>query len=205
MKRKAHNRIEMAGKTFNSWLVLEIDQEKSAGKTLYWKCKCLECGDTYSVWGANLRSGLSKRCTKCGCGHGHQAQKGQTRTKRSSQESAHHYIYLVLRKSARKRGLSWSLSEDNVKILLTANCTYCGIPPGLPCSPLAHYQLSQKRTAEATFLRNGIDRIDSSKGYEPANVVTACEECNMGKSDRSTDDFLEWVHRVAAHMTKKAA
>lgn len=205
MRKTAHNRIEMAGKIFNSWLVLEVDAERSAGKALYWKCKCLECGNVHSVWGANLRSGVSKRCIACGCGHGHSAQIGQVRTKRTPLESAHHYLFNRLKKDARKRGQSWNLTRDVVRSLVSRPCFYCNLEPALTCSPLANQGLAQERAREATFLRNGIDRLNSAIGYEPGNVVTACETCNKAKLVMSVEEFKAWAERLYNHFVKKPA
>lgn len=201
-KRKAHNRIEMAGKIYNRWRVIEVDVEKSVGKALYWFCECLDCDGTYSVWGANLRSGGSKRCLKCGSGHAHALQKGQVRTKRTPLETAYHYINKLLRKDARLRGHEWHLSLDIVVKLVTANCVYCGIEPSSPCSPLKHLGMSQRSSKEATFLRNGIDRVDSNKGYTEDNVVSCCETCNKAKLAQSTSEFLTWITRVYKHSIK---
>lgn len=191
----------MTGKQYNSWLVIEpLPHNGKFTGGLSWKAKCLECGEIYSVKGANLRSGTSKRCVKCGCGHAHGLQKGQIRTKRNSRESAIHYFFLKLKKDAKRRSLSWDLSEMQVVNLVFANCVYCGTIPKLSCNPLTGYGLAQKRTAEATITRNGIDRVDSSKGYVEGNCVTACEQCNKAKLDHSADEFKSWVLRVAAHL-----
>lgn len=203
MRKKASNRVDMTGKIYNSWKVIEPDIEKSNGKALYWKSECLECNKIFSVWGANIRSGLSKRCTACGCGHGHNKQTGQIRTKRTSKESAEHYLLIRFRKDAKERKIIWNLSPKRAIQLIYDNCVYCGVEPGLKCFPLKHYGLSQTKTLEATLTRNGIDRIDSSKGYEEGNVVTCCETCNKAKLEMSVEDFKSWIIRVYTHMHSK--
>lgn len=203
-RRLAHNRVDMTGKVYNSWEVVTPDLEKSKGKALYWKAKCLECGEIYSVWGANIRSGLSKRCINCGCGHTHEKQKGQTRTKRTSIESAHYYLYLKLRKDAKKRGHAWALSEAEVKELVLKHCTYCKRAPSLLASPLKHMGMSQRLTKDASFLRGGVDRVDSTKGYIEGNVVPCCQQCNNGKLDYTKEEFLEWVKLVYEANIKAA-
>lgn len=200
-KRLAHNKIEMLGRQFNSWLVLsEVPGSGKVTGGVKWICKCLECKDDYIVSGANLRSGLSKRCVKCGCGHSHSKQIGQTRTKRTSQESAYYYLYLQLKKSAKKRKLEWRLTEQAVKEIVNKNCIYCGTKPSLKCNPLKHQGLSQRHTDGAVVYRNGIDRINSSIGYLPDNCVPACETCNKAKLDYSFDDFKAWIQKVARHL-----
>jgi len=47
---------------------------------------------------------------------------------------------------------------------------------------------------------NGIDRVDSSIGYEMKNCVTACADCNKLKSNRPLGEFLELVRRIYVHQ-----
>lgn len=199
MRKIAKNRVDMSGKTYNSWKVIEPDLEKSKGKALYWKAECLECTNVFSVWGANIRSGLSKRCTACGCKHTHNKQTGQIRTKRTSRESAFYYLHKDLKKSAKKRKLKWELSASDVYDIVNRNCHYCGVAPSLLCSPLKHQGLNQKNVDGANILRNGIDRVDSSKGYTIDNVVPCCHTCNTAKMSMSSEQFLDWVSRVFKH------
>ena len=199
--KKANNRVDMIGKVYNSWKVLEHSHTK--GKIAYYKCECLECNNDFVVDGRNVRSGLSKRCLECGHKHGHELQKGTVRTKRTANESAHHYMFIRLKKDAIYRGKSWSLTEEQVKTLITSNCNYCGSEPFNVCHPLKHQGLSQARTEEAALVRNGIDRLDSSKGYEEGNVVSCCAVCNNAKSTMSTEDFKNWIKKVYKHLTKE--
>lgn len=187
----------MSGQIYNSWKIIEIDKESCKNGVLYWKAKCLECNKVYSVHGANVRNGLSKRCTDCGCGHGHSKQIGQTRTKRTAEESAYHYLFIKLKKDAKKRKHVWELSEQQVKSLVSQNCSYCGIVPSLVCTPLKDQGLSQKREKESTIVRNGIDRIDSSKGYTAENSIPCCAQCNLAKSDFTQAEFSSWFDRLA--------
>lgn len=200
MKKQANNRIDMTGKFYNSWRVIEPDLEKSKGKSLYWRAECLDCNRIFTVKGANIRNGTSKRCTECGCGHGHDLQKGTIRTKRSAKESAEHYMFLQLRKSANPREIKWTLTEKETLSIIFNNCHYCASAPELKCYPLKHHKLSQKRTEDAVIIRNGIDRIDSDKGYEINNVVPCCEQCNKSKLDQSITSFMDWLDRIARHQ-----
>lgn len=192
----------MTGQIYNSWKVLRVDENSPPGKALYWVCECQECKGIYSVWGANIRSGKSKRCLRCGSGHSHAKQFGQVRTKRTAGETAHYYLFLELKKNARKRGITWNITLEQTKALVLGDCHYCGSAPSLEASPLKHMGLSQKNIEEAMIVRNGIDRVDSSKNYEPGNVVSCCRDCNLAKLDRSADAFLYWVAKVMAHQLK---
>ena len=43
---------------------------------------------------------------------------------------------------------------------------------------------------------NGIDRIDSSKGYSLDNCVPCCPLCNRLKSDLDKNMFLEHISKI---------
>ena len=58
--------IDLSGKSFGRWTVLEGAEERSSG--LYWLCEC-ECGTIKEVRGASLSRGESTGCVKCKC-HG---------------------------------------------------------------------------------------------------------------------------------------
>lgn len=64
------NFIDLMGKSFGEWVVLEKDskktkevKERTGNYTTYWKCKC-SCGTIQSIPTSNLTRGLS---TNCGC------------------------------------------------------------------------------------------------------------------------------------------
>jgi hypothetical protein len=96
-----------------------------------------------------------------------------------------------LKKTAVGRKLCWTLSDEQAVKLVSGPCHYCGMPtrnlaPG-------------DRVAE-TFRINGIDRVDSLRGYEHDNCVSCCGQCNIAKFTYSRDVFLEWVRRVATYQ-----
>lgn len=98
------------------------------------------------------------------------------------------------RAGAARRGLSFTLTPNDFKRLLHGNCYYCGAPPSRVMS-------SPRRFGALVY--NGIDRLDPSKGYDLANVVTACWQCNLRKSTMSYSEFVSWVRRIACHAKTK--
>lgn len=50
------------------------------------------------------------------------------------------------------------------------------------------------------FLFNGIDRIDSLKGYILENVVTCCYQCNYAKSDLDIEEFKNLVIMIYKNL-----
>ena len=56
-------RIDLTGKRFGKFLVIEKDPNERDYAGTYWLCKC-DCGREVSVFGGSLRQGKS---TSCGC------------------------------------------------------------------------------------------------------------------------------------------
>jgi len=46
------------------------------------------------------------------------------------------------------------------------------------------------------YVHNGIDRLDSSRGYILENCVPCCKVCNYAKRNMSVNDFLNWIKKV---------
>lgn len=84
------------------------------------------------------------------------------------------------RQAATRKGRAWELSREAFERLVSTACHYCGHDP-----------------APAI---NGIDRIDSGRGYTADNVVTACADCNYAKRNRPVEDFLAWAKRIIDHQ-----
>jgi RNA binding exosome subunit len=83
--------------------------------------------------------------------------------------------YSSYKKSADKRGIEWSLGEDEFYILTKAGapCFYCGDSNN--CM--------------------GVDRKENNAGYSATNVVSCCALCNKLKWNLSVDAFLDKCRR----------
>lgn len=97
------------------------------------------------------------------------------RTKAKRSENRLLFAWTEYRATAKQRGHTFNLPRELFEDLITDNCYYCHAAP----SPI-----------------NGIDRVDSSRGYEEDNVVTACRPCNTAKMQRSLNDFNSWIERL---------
>ena len=66
LAKRIDNSVDLVNKVFNYLKVLEIDTEKTSSeeKDIYWKCKCLRCGNIISVKSSYLKNGSTK---SCGC------------------------------------------------------------------------------------------------------------------------------------------
>jgi hypothetical protein len=104
-------------------------------------------------------------------------------------------LFYRYKKGATERELPFSLDFQVFVEKTQQPCFYCGVK-----SSATMWSTFKNRR----FDYNGIDRIDSSKGYIEGNIVTSCHQCNFAKSDYTLDEFYTWVERVA-NKRKEAA
>ena len=95
---------------------------------------------------------------------------------------------------AKDRGLCFELTKEDFHSIVTKPCVYCGKLPEVRV-------FRKGRTGECSASVNGIDRVDSSKGYTLDNVVPCCTRCNQMKLNYETSDFLEHISKIY-HFTK---
>jgi hypothetical protein len=168
------NAINMLGKRIGNWTVLSRDINNKRNQAR-WVCKC-DCGKIVSVVGYTLRNGTS---ISCGC----------YRESEFPEENEYGFreLFRNYKKDAKRRKLNFELSEINFRKITQDTCAYCGRQP---------LQMSKGKINRVPYYYNGIDRIDSSKGYVAGNVVSCCKFCNFGKRALSIDDFLKWIEDV---------
>lgn len=171
----------MLHKRFGRWIVLRKDSYDRRGKKIKWLCLC-DCGAEKAVYGASLRNGRSK---SCGCWHHDQLVERLTLP---PGEAAFNQLLNGYRQHARKRGFAFRLSAEQFRALTQEPCRYCGV------------YLSQTAVRrKSSFPYNGIDRLDSSKGYTKENSVAACGTCNLMKMGKTVAKFIAACKAVAKH------
>lgn len=82
---------------------------------------------------------------------------------------------------SQKRNLTWELTDDEAKDMMTSECTYCGF-------------------LDLDIITNGIDRLDSSKGYILDNCVPCCKECNYLKGSYDPVTFFKKCKQIVSHF-----
>lgn len=164
-------------------------KQNSGGRKLIWNCEC-ECGNEKEVENSNLISGNVK---SCGCllrevikiVHKKNIKKG----------IAFEYVWKEYVKSAEERQLEFTLTKDQFRDITQQNCYYCGIQPHTVKDRNGSHIFKA-----SSYIYNGIDRIDNSRGYTIINSVPCCRNCNIGKGTKTRDEFLAWVSRVYHHQ-----
>lgn len=173
--------MPVAGKTFGRLTVVSEVARKRGANRRQFECVCA-CGKRRTVDSASLVNGHTQ---SCGC-----SMQGRVVLARRKPDgfAAQSIVIGKYRLGARKRGYDYTLTREQAIELFVADCWYCGAAPA---------RTLQK--GHSGFAYNGIDRVDSSNGYVPGNVVSCCTECNYRKGSQTYNDFVRWVRAVAAH------
>lgn len=89
------------------------------------------------------------------------------------------YSYTNYKRNAELKQLLFEITQEDFVELVKSPCNYCEI------------------IQEKGF--NGIDRIDSTIGYVPANCVSCCAMCNYMKGSLDKDIFVQRVEHIATY------
>lgn len=110
-------------------------------------------------------------------------------------ESLYNQLFGHYMRSAKLRGFPFELTMAQFMSFLDKPCYYCGEVGSNETHTGRDYQ---GRRSERLFLKyNGIDRLDSSKGYVRGNVVPCCGPCNWAKNDASEAEYIDRCRRIA--------
>lgn len=200
---------DLTKQIFGKWTVLYRTLNDSNNKAM-WVCQC-ECGTIKPVAAKSLKSSTSKGC---GCErlktiakkadekiHQYDENNNLVLKKcfrcqqwlsldnfwknKTSKDGYHNECkdcslkakenrFNIYKKNAKKRNLVFSLTKDDFYRLTSKQCIYCG--------DLNDY--------------NGIDRIDSTKGYFLENCVPCCEICNKMKLDHQYNFWISHMQKI---------
>ena len=182
-------RLNISGQKFGRLTALQPSFIKN--RRTFWLCSC-ECGKQKNIAVSQLMNGKSK---SCGCYRkevsskltGERLRGKPAHNRMASLEAAFRVLLKNYKRHAKARNLAFDLTIDNIKQISQQNCNYCGAPPSMSII-----------TSEATgiLLYNGLDRVDSSTGYSPYNVVSCCKICNKFKWDLEENTFYAHVEKV---------
>ena len=89
--------------------------------------------------------------------------------------------YSLYKKGALNRNLSFNLTFEELKNLITQPCHYCGELRGRKT------RFSYDQNVVAVI---GIDRKDNNIGYQLDNCLPCCKTCNFMKKNYSFEEFL---------------
>jgi hypothetical protein len=193
---RPYNLKDLTGKVFGRLTVLEhagselVSQNPIKYKSV-WRTKCT-CGKEKIVRGADLSQ---ERTKSCGCLSSENTAEFNRRTKTKIAYDTFGVVWQSYKRGAKVRGFTFLLSKEEFYSLTQKECHYCGAPPA---------QVRKARVVGklSSFIYNGIDRKDSSIGYETTNCVPCCWECNKMKSDTPYDKFIAKIKQILNHLGK---
>lgn len=88
--------------------------------------------------------------------------------------------YAQYREMAARRRIEFALNQSEFIQLWQKPCSYCGTP----------------------IKTIGIDRVDNSIGYRPANCVPSCTRCSSMKLDMDLAEWIAHMYRVLTHLSQ---
>lgn len=187
--------IDLSGQRRGRLLIVaplfRSEKDIKAQRAPKWICEC-DCGNITSIAKSSLCN--PNGTMSCGC---ITREKARSRLSTMTQanilppgQAARNQIVSTYKKNATKRNRKWNLSEKELDILFAGNCHYCGAKPW-----------NKRVTEYSSLIYNGIDRIDSNKGYVPENVVSCCGRCNRAKYTLSYEEFIGWILEIRANKT----
>lgn len=190
---------DRAGDKYGRLTVLSHAGKDHRGKHL-WLCKC-DCGKEKVVVSDNLSSGKSN---SCGCLKAEfLSKKGNQYGLYEDREKAMLKVqYSHLKRRNKAKFFDDVLGFDDFCLLSKSPCKYCGTEYSKEIEDRLNESKKGKRLSDHVLKCNGIDRIDSSKGYTRENSVPCCKFCNFAKHTMSEGDFYQWVKRVYEYNFK---
>lgn len=105
---------DLAGKTIGLWKITERAANPPGKHGKYWKCKCSNCGLE------TIKSSRMLNQYSGGCVCTHRAPDGRTPLRA---------LIISYKRSAKKRGLLFELTEEQCKSIFSRDCCYCGRKP----------------------------------------------------------------------------
>lgn len=158
-----------------------------------WLCIC-DCGNSVEVYGNNLYHKKS-----CGCLLMEHLYGGKSSRKYHITTINHQYNS---HRSSTIRDGRIPLTKELWLVLVTQPCYYCGdMDVKNYASTKSYIKFHGKAILEDEIKLyevklNGVDRIDSSRGYELDNCVPCCKHCNTIKMDYTQDKFYQKVNII---------
>jgi len=172
------------GERFGKLVVLSFshcDKYENYSRS-YWNCLC-DCGNIVEVRRDHLTRGKTR---SCGClrseKRGYRTDEGHTSLVK---------IFCNYKHEAKKKKREFEITFEQFERISKLNCYYCGSEP---------FGYSFMKGANGGVSYNGMDRIDSSRGYTLDNVVPCCGICNRAKLDMTQSDFFLWIKRIVNHI-----
>lgn len=145
-------------------------------RALFYSCKCKLCNKLSIVQKRDIE--INQRCSRCN---------------EQTDDSITLIYYKKYLNEALRRNLTFDLSYEEFKNLVTSNCYYCGDSPQYSKNLTKYYNKSKDR---GSIYFNGVDRKNSLIGYTTDNCVSCCSVCNRMKNNFTEDLFKDKIVKI---------
>jgi hypothetical protein len=198
--------INLEGRRFARLLVISRVFKKTTDRAAYWLCRC-DCGQEKIVQSGSLRSGHTK---SCGCLRNElSGDRFSIRSRLPIPWLASRNVLIHRYKNrAQKDERKFTLTDEECHTLFQGSCAYCGSNPS---NSINYYfnkkgeRIDRKKPRQvsfrfdlntATYLFNGIDRINNDIDYFYDNCTSCCMICNRAKSNMSLDKWNSYLTQL---------
>ena len=159
------------------------------------RCFCVcECGEFFNGTKGKIVGGIT---SSCGCfqkEHRKSFADKMHKNKDSTDETSFNDKYTTYKRRSKRSGVSFELTKTEFRELTSSDCYYCGVDAITNKNDTRRYE-------GRTYLCNGIDRIDSSLGYEEGNCLPCCDICNRMKMAHSFDFFKNHILKLSVRVS----
>jgi len=176
------------GDKFGKFTVIKKAKHITAAGNVEWRW---ECTDEYGELCYKRARALYQEAEK----HNQRIEKAQNaeyyEKMGMNQMGLRKHVFREYIRNAANRDIPMNLKFEEFNELIGQNCYYCG------AEPVVHESLIDRSNKSEPMLKhNGIDRLDSSIGYEKDNCVPCCYICNRAKAQLGTKEFLAHIKKI---------
>lgn len=187
--------IRFVGERKGHLEIVGIIPQNKGGRHVQLELVCHACGKT-----TTMSTAVFTKSKSCGCERHKSSTWKRVGAKTmpwqlESGEAARRMLVTRYKRSAKRKGVTFELTDEELTSLFKSLCTYCGkietnVSKGLG-----------KTSGDFAYV--GLDRVDPFKGYTQDNVVPCCWLCNMMKNTLTQEAFLEHVSLIYQHSKGK--
>jgi hypothetical protein len=183
------------GDFFGKLEILEILPSNKQGQHVKLRCICHYCNNETIMGGSHI-----KKRNSCGCNQRVSSEWRSVGPKNMPWQldkglSAKNNLKSSYIRGAKKRNLTYNLTDEQFDKLIVGQCNYCG-------SSLQNVKKGQGKTS-GDFHYTGIDRIDSNEGYFLNNCVSCCWICNNMKNNYTKKQFISHIEAIYEYIKEK--
>jgi len=197
--QKKGESLDLIGSKYGKLTVVSLEG-RGARNRYIWSCVC-ECGGIKAVAQDLLTCGKTK---SCGCLIGPSRLAHNKYPDRVG--ALFNLLYFSVKKRHNKKSKEKCIGIDLFINLSNSPCNYCGTTGSNTKKDVRRDSRGGEAVtaivSDTTIKFNGIDRIDSSKGYTEENCVSCCKECNTAKMSLTENEFRSLIIKIYEHWAK---